>query len=230
MIRWATIAALAATAFAVPQAEAAGAMTTPAVYSWTSCYVGGNIGVGWDSTKVVDEINPSVQIATLSSTAILGGGQIGCDYQIAPQWVIGIQGLWDATGLSASYTETNSDAPLYPATLSGNVPWVATFTGRVGYLVEPDFMLYAKGGFAWNQTNSKITYDGDTIDSVSFNQTGWTAGIGAEWKHDQHWSFFTEYDYLAFSPTDVYFPNTDNIGTVKQNIQMLLFGVNFHLN
>ena len=230
MMRWATMAALAAAALAIPPANAAGAMATPAVYSWTSCYVGGNVGVGWDSTNVVDENDPSIQIAKLSSTAIMGGGQVGCDYQIAPQWVIGIQGLWDATGLSASYTGTSRDEPLELATLSGKVPWVATFTGRVGYLAAPDFMIYAKGGLAWNQTNSKITYDGDTIDSVSFNQTGWTAGIGAEWKHDQHWSFFAEYDYMGFGSTVVSFPISENIGKVDQNIQALLFGVNFHLN
>jgi outer membrane immunogenic protein len=230
MMRWVAGAALAAaTALAIPAAHAAGAMVSPAVYSWTSCYVGGNVGPGWDQTNVVDEVE-GYPIASLSSGALVGGGQIGCDYQVAQHWVIGLQGLWDATGLSASYTETNSEAPLYPSTLTGSVPWVATFTGRIGYLLAPDWMIYAKGGLAWNRTNSALLYEGTTLDSVSFNQTGWTAGIGAEWRQSQHWSFFAEYNYLGFGSQNVYYPNTSNAGTVKQNIQAVLFGVNLHFN
>jgi outer membrane immunogenic protein len=230
MMRWAMAAVLAVPTLAIPGAYAAGPMATPAVYSWTSCYVGGNAGVGWDSTSVVDENDSSIHIASLSSTAIMGGGQVGCDYQVSPQWVIGVQGMWDATGLKDSYTGTVRDEPLYGATLTGSVPWVATFTGRIGYLAAPNFMIYAKGGAAWNHTDAKIIADGDTIDSVGFGQTGWTAGLGAEWKHDTRWSFFAEYDYMGFGSTVVTFPNSDNVGSVSQNIQALLFGVNYHLN
>ena len=87
-----------------------------------------------------------------------------------------------------------------------------------------------RGGLAWNSTNSKISYEGTPIDSVSFGQTGWTAGIGAEWKANRRWSFFGEYDYMGFSPTTVSFPNAHDIGVVNQNVQAVLFGVNFHLN
>lgn len=213
----------AATTIAIPAAHAAPAM--PASVGWTGCYVGGNLGGAWSHTNVNDEVSGYL-IASLDADAVVGGGQIGCDYQFAPQWVVGIQGMIDATGLNSS---VNPDL-LEGATLSGSIPWVGTVTGRFGYLPAPDWMIYAKGGIAWNSTNSKITDEGTPIDSVSFGQTGWTAGIGAEWKHDPRWSFFAEYDYMGFSPTTVSFPNSRNIGVVNQNVQAVLFGVNFHLN
>ena len=219
-------AALAATAvFAVPSAQAAGMKPlSPAMSTWTGCYVGGNIGAGWESTKVTDEVE-GYPIASLSATGILGGAQAGCDYQIAPQWVIGVQGMWDGTGLSDSVYPDLLDG----AELKGNIPWFATLTGRVGYLPSPDWMIYAKGGLAWNSTHTSIVAGGDTVASTTFSQSGWTAGIGAEWKKDPHWSFFGEYDYMDFSPTTVTLPG-DNIGSVKQNIQAVLFGVNYHFN
>ncbi len=215
----------AATAFAIPAAHAADQSMMPASVGWTSCYVGGNLGGAWSHTNVNDEVSGYL-IASLDADAVIGGGQIGCDYQFAPQWVVGIQGMLDATGLHADTTSGYLD----PLTLHGSIPWVGTLTGRFGYLPAPDWMIYAKGGIAWNHTDSSLTYLGSTVDSVGFGQTGWTAGIGAEWKASPRWSFFGEYDYMGFSPTTVTFPNARQIGVVNQNVQTVLFGVNFHLN
>jgi outer membrane immunogenic protein len=215
-MRWDVMAAAAAAmALAVPAAHAADPMA-PASAGWTSCYVGGNLGGAWSHTNVNDEVSGYL-IASLDADAVIGGGQIGCDYQFAPQWVVGVQGLIDATGLNAS----TSSPLLDPLTLHGSIPWVGTLTGRFGYLPAPDWMIYAKGGIAWNHTDTSLTYLGSTIDS---------AGFGAEWKASPRWSFFGEYDYTGFSTTTVSFPNSHNIGNVNQNVQAVLFGVNFHLN
>jgi outer membrane immunogenic protein len=223
--RFGGLMAAMAVGLAIPAAHAADFGWAPAPSSWTSCYVGGNLGAAWDGTKVVDEVE-GYPIASLSSAGLIGGGQIGCDYQVSSQWVIGAQGMIDASGMKDSVSPDLLDG----ATLNGSMPWFGTVTGRVGYLPAPNWMIYAKGGFAFSNTHSSITDGGTTIDSVSFNQTGWTAGLGAEWKRGPHWSFFGEYDYLGFSPTVVSFPNSDNIGKVKQNVQAVLFGVNYRFN
>ena len=195
------------------------------VRTWTACYVGGNIGVGRSHDQVNDEVSGD-PIGTLDATDIVGGGQIGCDYEGPHNWVIGIQGLWDATDLHASTTS----AALGPLTLTGRIPWFATVTGRIGYALDPSLLLYAKGGAAWNHTDAKLTDAGTTIDSVGFNQTGWTAGGGLEWKSHSHWSMFVEYDYMGFKAQTVSFPVTTNIGRVHQNHPKVgLIGLNLQL-
>src|SRR6266699_1853657 len=71
-----------------PAATPAVAPAAPAV-TWTGCYVGGNIGGGW---ALKDWANPSTDL-------VVGGGQIGCDYQFAGSWVVGIQGMFDGADL-----------------------------------------------------------------------------------------------------------------------------------
>ncbi len=68
-------------------------------WSWTGFYLGGNIGysVGRDPTnQTVTEPGSSpasILITTddLSPSGILGGGQIGYNWQMAPYWLIGIE-------------------------------------------------------------------------------------------------------------------------------------------
>jgi outer membrane immunogenic protein len=189
--------------------------------TWTGCYIGGNVGAGWVNTNVADEVT-GAQLTTLGDTNVVGGGQVGCDYQFATNWVVGVQGMFDASALKASATST----VLAPFTLNGNIPWFATATARIGYVPAPNWMLYAKGGGAWNQTNSSMT--GPATDSVSFNQSGWTAGGGAEWRFAANWSLFAEYDYMGFTDKVITFANLQpqQIGNVHTNLQVFLVGVN----
>jgi len=189
--------------------------------SWTGCYIGGNMGVGWVDSHVRDEIDGS-PIASLSDTNVVGGGQVGCDYQFTGYWVIGVQGMIDGSALKASTTSP----VLNPLTLQGKIPWFATVTGRLGYAFAPNALFYAKGGGAWTHSTATLFLDSTVIDSVGFDQSGWTAGGGVEWRFSSGWSIFVEYDYLGFRDKTVSFPNTNNIGVVRQNVQVVLVGVN----
>jgi outer membrane immunogenic protein len=218
-----TGSALAADLPAPPLAPTASAPISAPMPTWTGCYVGGNLGVGATHNHVTDELDSSIVYGDLDSTAFVGGGQIGCDYQFSSHWVVGIQGLFDGSAFSDSVTGPDLD----PLVLTGKTPWFATATARLGYLATPDLMLYAKGGAAWDHTNAKLTFNGATVDSVSFDQFGWTAGAGLEWRFKPHWSAFAEYDYMGFADKTVSFPNSSNIGTVHQNTQVVLVGLNY---
>ena len=213
--------ALAADVIAPPPKPPVIAPAPVIVQTWTSCYLGGNVGVGWAHNRVVDEVDPSILIATVDATNIVGGGQIGCDHQVGSHVVIGVQGMLDATALKGSGT----GAPLQGADLEGNIPWFATATARLGYATGPNFMIYAKGGGAWDHVDSSIVASGVTLGTASFGLSGWTAGGGAEWKLGPKLSLFGEYDYLGFSPRTVTYTSGD-IGTVRQNIQVVLAGLN----
>jgi outer membrane immunogenic protein len=200
-----------------------------AASSWTGCYIGGNVGAAMSKTDVTDEVDGSF-IASLDSSAVAGGGQIGCDYQLSSNspWVIGVQGMYDATKLSSSTTP--SSGPLYPATLAGEIPWVMTLTARAGYLVNSDLLVYGKLGGAWAHTNSNISYEGTTLGTASFTQNGWTLGAGAELKVAPNVSLFAEYDYLGLNDKVVTFAPTPDKGNVDQNVQLLLVGANFRIS
>jgi len=59
---------------------------------------------------------------------------------------------------------------------------------------------------------------------------GWGGLCGAEWRFSPNWSVFAEYDYFGFTDKMVSFPNSNNIGTVHQNVQVGLIGVNFRFS
>jgi len=75
------------------------------------CYIGGNIGYGWgretvsipnlgETTGLSELASVSLPSVTGDTKGVLGGGQVGCNYQFAPNWVIGspvtlaIQSVW----------------------------------------------------------------------------------------------------------------------------------------
>src|SRR5215831_15417629 len=70
----------------------------PAIYDWTGIYVGGHIGGG----RLVDSVSQngvSPGVFNLPSTGnvrpagVIGGAQIGVNYEFAP-WVVGLEGSW----------------------------------------------------------------------------------------------------------------------------------------
>jgi outer membrane immunogenic protein len=58
------------------------ASAAPAAPStWTGCYLGANVGYGWAPANWSDN---ALQFAAHSANGVVGGGQIGCDYQSGP--------------------------------------------------------------------------------------------------------------------------------------------------
>src|SRR6266851_5433214 len=74
------------------------------IYSWTGCYVGANIGAGWQKNKPhdpswLDPLGNPWELGSVTDTGVVGGGQAGCNYQFAGTgFVVGIQGMFDGAG------------------------------------------------------------------------------------------------------------------------------------
>src|SRR5438093_5832838 len=101
----------------------------------------------------------------------LAGGQVGCDYQFAPKWVIGISGDGEWAHITGTDDVTFSTAPFTGIVLtppptflnvagSAVVPgmfasahtkteWLAAVTARLGYVPWDRWLVYWKGGAAW---------------------------------------------------------------------------------
>jgi outer membrane immunogenic protein len=232
-------------ASAADMAVKARPMPAPPVmtYNWTGCYVGGNVGGGWERTRQtqiakVDGslVNLNADFGSSTGSNVIGGAQIGCDYQFANNWVIGIQGMYDYGRITSSHI-----LPAFP-TFTDNVRvkdmW--TVTGRVGYLFTPALLGYVKGGGAWTSVdyvlNGSVPAFFNSENALGVSRSGYTVGGGLEWMFAQGWSVFGEFNYMNFGNTDVRFvqaPGTGGVADVvrtKLEVEQFLVGVNYKFN
>jgi outer membrane immunogenic protein len=194
--------------------------------TWTGCYVGANIGYG----RTRNEYAPVAGFLAADAPdqtvdGIVGGGQVGCDYQFDP-FVVGVQGMFGGTGMSGT-----GDPYIIGKNLHISVPWLATLTGRVGVPFQNNnLLLYVKGGAAWARTKFEF-FQGPLIASGNITRTGWTVGAGLEWKFAANWSAFAEYGHLGFGSRNETFTFVGSTQTfpmsVKQNIDLVLVGINY---
>lgn len=223
--------------------------TTPApAFSWTSCYLGAHLGGGWTSSSVTDPVllaqddsiggAPGTTVGTttskVSGSGVLVGGQIGCDYQFAGNWVVGVEGAVSGSTMRGNVT-VGLPVTGEQANFSARTDFLPSTTLRIGYAFDR-VLLFAKGGAAW--AGEKYTETG-TFNGAGFGfeglntQGGWTVGAGVEWAFYRSWSASLEYDYYSFGNSNILM--TDNINqtsgsvNVKQDIQVVKAAVNFHL-
>jgi outer membrane immunogenic protein len=174
-------------------------------FTWTGCYVGVNAGGVWANKEWINAVPgfAATSLGTHSANGWLGGAQGGCNYQTG-NWVLGIQGDYDwanATGSNANI--------LFPITNQSSIRSLSSVTGRVGYAWDR-FLLYAKGGGAWEHDDYSVLIGGFTLATASETRSGWTVGIGGEYAFLDWITGFVEYDFYDFGTRT----NTFNTCTV----------------
>lgn len=190
---------------AVPMYKAP-VMVPPA--SWTGFYIGGDIGGSWSHSSGSWAGVPGVGInptsGGLDGSGFLGGVHAGYDYQFAPAWVFGVEGDWTWTHDSGSNSQPWTGAGIPPGgattTMNSTVDWLASFRGRLGYLITPNVLAYATGGVAWGDIHYSGTASAPGVGylaSTSFSNTsdGFVVGGGLEWAMTHNWSVRAEYLY-----------------------------------
>jgi outer membrane immunogenic protein len=213
----------AAPALAADMAVKASSLTPVPVYSWTGFYAGGNVGHGWGSntgngyTSFTDPflgfnipnyfVNGGNQLPGVRPSGVIGGGQIGYDWQISPMWVLGIVTDLQASGMKASASvlalPTGGNAP---STQSNNAQekWFGTLRGKVGYAAS-NWLVYGTGGLAYGNVSANTVLNCPACagavglvfaGSSSSTQTGWTVGGGIEYGLMSNWTVGVEYLYV----------------------------------
>jgi outer membrane immunogenic protein len=202
-----------------------------AYFTWTGCYVGGNVGGIWANTDWNDTVFGDLGKNTTSG--VLGGAQAGCNYQVGG-WVFGIQGDYDW-----SNANSNNANVIFPVlTDQTRIKSLASVTGRVGYAWDR-FLGYVKGGGAWEKSDFSVQVGGFSLATASTTQSGWTAGVGGEYAFLNWLTGFIEYDYYNFSnnnnstafvctPAACGGPGVvlANVG-LKTNVNVVKVGLNF---
>jgi outer membrane immunogenic protein len=127
--------------------------------------------------------------------------------------------------------------------VKANTNWIGTIRGRLGYLVNPNFLVYGTGGLAYGGvTASSTNYvigrlvsatetPSDALNqnipistipgqgNISATLVGWTAGGGVEWMASQNWSIKAEALYYDLGSVSM---NSSPIVGLKPDLSAML--------
>jgi outer membrane immunogenic protein len=220
------------------------------MFTWSSCFLGAHIGGGWAQKDFTDPValvqnsflgtvTTGVTTVGVSSSGLLIGGQVGCDYQFGlSPWVLGLEGAVSGMNLRGN---TNFGLPLGGAnditTMTAKTDFLPSVTARFGYALA-NWLFYARAGVAW--AGDKYSVTGTffpTATAFGFegldNRFGWTAGGGVEWAFAEVWSARLEYDYYGLGHRSALMTDAINglagVLSVQQSVQTLKLGVSFHM-
>ncbi len=150
--------------------------------------------------------------ASLSNTGVIGGGQIGYNWQFNNSFLAGLEA--DIQGATLSSNASASGAATEPSTgslvsttssLTKSLSYLGTVRGRLGFLATPTLLVFGSGGLAYGgmnftaglfQTSSNPNFPFSAV-SADYNDAriGWAAGGGLEWMFAPNWSAKVEYLY-----------------------------------
>jgi opacity protein-like surface antigen len=194
-----------------------------AVYSWTGCYIGGNVGYAradahYEGTPnaayIAGAFSPAEaagQAATsqhaLRPSGITAGGGAGCNVQNGA-WLWGIEGDANFQNIRRNDFVVLPGAGGAPGTYSWQddlrSQWFATFRGRLGVVAGSRHLFYVTGGGAIAEFRALkaldfpgavgFRYEG----SVSGARLGWVVGGGYEFAISGNWTVKAEYLHLDF--------------------------------
>jgi outer membrane immunogenic protein len=188
-------------------------------YDWTGFYGGISAGGSFSDSGRFTELAPEAAtdvvynltggVADLrNSHEFIGGAQFGYNYQVN-QIVWGIEA-------DVSFIDYSDDRfHINPATgvpLAGGDTFgtkeadlLGTVRGRLGYLADPQLLIYGTGGLAISDLEYGVSdacvvgvCGGGLLEGDKSAGLGWTVGGGWEYAIDSTWSIKGEYLYVRF--------------------------------
>ena len=152
--------------------------------------------VGWQSEKMRDT-KSSFGIVPVEDTkrSVTGGVFAGYDKTINGRFVIGAEAGLD---LASDDEVTTSVAG---TSFTVDPKYSVDLTARAGYLVNPQTLLYVRGGYTNARIRTTIS-DAAGPRSASESEDGWLVGGGVERKVSQNVSARLEYRYSKYSEDD----------------------------
>ena len=212
-------------------------------YNWGGAYIGGNVGYGWgaDSSPTSSYVdNNSVALITYFSavnsmlnvnpSGVIGGGQLGYDWMLAPNWIAGLATDIQASGVQGSTSASKPVGGHYTGyyTNSLSTDWFGTVRARAG-MTHSNWLVYATGGLAYGQVKASGTFTNTSYSfSGSATQTrfGWALGGGIEYGITPNWTVGAEYlhvDLGKISYTELSSTATASSITISNHAAMNIF-------
>jgi len=205
-------------------------------YNWTGWYIRLNAGYGFGGAS-----DPKLSFFDGSGTGFaayvaaggnvfpnvipagfIGGGQLGYNWHISPQFVVGFVVDFQGSDIQKSGVATVTP-PLFVTTTQRNalkIDWFGTVRGKLGYAAD-NVLFYATGGAAYGHVKSSsslcisppfavcgvgLSYAG-TSDETKF---GWTIGAGIDFGF-ANWVLGAEYLYYDLGSVSNRMTSTNGI-------------------
>ena len=201
-------------------------------FNWSGLYLGANIGTVTDGGStytytVAGNFEPAGRPRPNDMDGMLYGAQIGYQYQLPVGLVVGVEaaalfGNTDAL-LLENPAPTGND---YRTTTDGGPIYIVA--GRLGFALDR-LLLYAKGGWAWTETDFQATFynrDGPMGSNGSqvkiantFEWDGFVWGAGAEFALARNITVGVEYMRMDFGTSDVVTLKTTNSGITQEKLR-----------
>jgi outer membrane immunogenic protein len=226
---------------------------------WTGFYAGINAGYGgWKDPTVTytpNDINAflstcgnqngqgtCVPSASFKMSGAIAGGQIGYNWRLNANWMLGIETDLDWSGIDGqsgpSNFVLNSVGPAF-FVATEKVNWFGTLRGRIGVVPVSPLLVYATGGLAYGgvkesaflptlgtglgggNANGGFAYTCGPVTaqpncfSGSSTQTlfGWTLGAGGEYALTSNVTLKAEYLYINLGHSGVNSVATSTFGS-----------------
>jgi len=245
-------ALLAASAISISVANAADLPAKAPVYkapvvaaphNWTGFYIGVNGGYGWNDRTVDYTANDANILlrtcgglagstcappSSFNSSGGVAGGQIGYNWQLNTNWLVGVEADFDWSGIKGTGTSNFFTGPAGPATPSTfvtdeSVKYFGTVRGRLGFIPTAPLLIYATGGLAYGKVTENsamnesvggfgassggfgfvcVTGPNCFVGSSSKVLTGWTVGAGGEYMITNNVTLKAEYLYVDLGNMD----------------------------
>ena len=189
-----------------------------AYYNWTGFYVGGNIGYSVGNDRIGQTLaipglvsDANFADAVVAPKGILGGVQMGYNWQGGRNWLTGIefdfQGASQqdkACGLSCETASGPGTTIQQTLNVEQKLQYFGTARARLG-VVDDNVLFYVTGGGAYgrvNETTNTIFNVGPPTPAtfassqITDNRFGWVAGAGIEAALWGNWTAKAEYLYM----------------------------------
>jgi outer membrane immunogenic protein len=227
-------AALAALCLSIPASaadlparvnKAPPALVSPA-YDWSGFYLG--VSAGYTFGDDEDITTTGQAAANITNVAIgarpgrvrlerdgfIGGGQMGYNWQVSPNWVFGLEA-------DISYVDVRRDVTVVGISAAGaplnntfrtRMDYLGTVRGRIGYAWDRT-LIYATGGLAYAEIENSVNFFGPAgqLQFTGNNrrtEAGYTVGAGIEHAFAPNWTVKAE--YLFYDLRD----NTVNVAVI----------------
>ena len=202
----ATLIASLAQAADLPRRAAPPVFTPVPVFTWTGFYAGLNVGYGIDAERNRSPYVGSPSYVALANAGlvpagylfrpegIIGGGQIGYNYQIGSV-VLGVEADFQGSDIRSRALSTGAVAPgLVTGASRLDLDWFGTVRGRLGFVPSDRVLVYGTGGLIYGQERIRSQLVAGALPGAlapasgaiwagarSDVRTGWTAGGGIEY-------------------------------------------------
>lgn len=152
----------------------------------------------------------------IRTSGVIGGGQIGYNYQLG-SFVVGVEADLIGSAIAGSYTVGGFKA-------RSGIDWFGTVRGRLGYAWDR-FLVYSTGGFAYGDVSLTYALGGLSVGQTRL-QTGWTAGLGIEYALTPQISIKAEYKHVVLG-SDTFLRQVGYDAQLRAEADTGLIGLNY---